>query len=451
MTNPRYLRRAFLFALPLLLAFARPVAAELLADSTTTDAWRLANGLEVRVRHVPRASGVAITVGYRAGSAYEPAGREGVASLLAELAFTAPAGTIPERSRDEMASLRPLGWGSKVNDRLVVFTEITDSLRFAGVLHQVATRMRGVNPAPADLERSLATVRSELASRQFGRPELALYHRLRELALGSTDAEILRRASGVGLNGYTLKEANTALQRYYVPANACLAIAGDFGTLDVRALVEHEFGTVPAGVAQAEPAPRALHPFQRAAAFAGLDHTASAIGLFAPAIDDTLHPSFYLAMVVSGPFFTNRLGRPKPPLTSRFQYSLFDDAELVRFFLEPAPDETDPARIASQLSALVDQLSEQQMERDTFESVKRSVAWLVGGPLPVAVKDQLRRQPGALGTLANVMVSRALWKGDAFWDEYSLRLQRTNLSHNTFANWMTDPSHQGALLLLPKP
>ena len=70
-------------ALTLLLLAGRAQAA-LLADSTQSDGWRLGNGLEVRVRHIPRATGVAITVAYRAGSLHEPAGREGLADLLAE-------------------------------------------------------------------------------------------------------------------------------------------------------------------------------------------------------------------------------------------------------------------------------------------------------------------------------------------------------------------------------
>ena len=58
----------------------------------------------------------------------------------------------------------------------------------------------------------------------------------------------------------------------------------------------------------------------------------------------------------------------------------------------------------------------------------------------------MRRQPGALGTLANGMASRALWKGDAFWDEYLMRFLTTNRGHSTFFTWLTDPSPGGAAL-----
>ena len=124
-----------------MLVLAVPAAAQMRADSTVADAWKLANGLEVRTLHVPHAPGVSITLAFRAGSGYDPAGREGLAELLAELQFTSAAGDVPERTREEMASLRPLGWESRPGTRLVRFTEIATRTQLAGVLQQVAKRL----------------------------------------------------------------------------------------------------------------------------------------------------------------------------------------------------------------------------------------------------------------------------------------------------------------------
>ena len=99
-------RPVALLAVLLLASFPGSVRAIALPDSTAAESWRLANGLEVRVRYVPGAVGVATTMAYRAGSAYEPAAREGLANLLAEIQFTAAAGDVPERTREEMDSLR---------------------------------------------------------------------------------------------------------------------------------------------------------------------------------------------------------------------------------------------------------------------------------------------------------------------------------------------------------
>ena len=71
-------RRSFVLAaacLGLVLGPLRPASAVVLPDSTAADAWRLANGLEVRVRHIPGAAGVVITTGYRSGLLDDPKGR----------------------------------------------------------------------------------------------------------------------------------------------------------------------------------------------------------------------------------------------------------------------------------------------------------------------------------------------------------------------------------------
>lgn len=78
------------------LALAPPgaTAAVVLPDSTFVDGWRLDNGLEVRVRHIPGAAGVVITTAYRSGSLDDPAGREGLAELLSDLQYYSPAGQL---------------------------------------------------------------------------------------------------------------------------------------------------------------------------------------------------------------------------------------------------------------------------------------------------------------------------------------------------------------------
>src|SRR5262249_12584537 len=71
------------------------------SDSTVADSWRLENGLEVRTLHVPQAAGVSVTLAFRAGSGYDPPGREGLSDLLAELQFTTAAGDVPARTPAE--------------------------------------------------------------------------------------------------------------------------------------------------------------------------------------------------------------------------------------------------------------------------------------------------------------------------------------------------------------
>ena len=83
------MRRTLLWLIALVPALsALPVRAEqALPDSTTTASWRLANGLEVRTRHVPRAPGIAVTLAVRAGRGHDPSALDGLADLLAAADF----------------------------------------------------------------------------------------------------------------------------------------------------------------------------------------------------------------------------------------------------------------------------------------------------------------------------------------------------------------------------
>lgn len=440
---------AIVFALGVFGA-ARPAAATLLPDSTEASSWKLANGLEVRTRHVPGAAGIAIAVSYRAGSTYEPADRPGLTELLAEVEFTAAAGDVPARTREEMTSLRPLGWGLTTSPQLVTLTEIASREQFPGVLRQVATRMRGVTVDAAVLDAARATVRADLARNQFGDPALALYYRSREIARGMSDEAIVRRASGSGIAGATPATVGAELKSRCVPANASLAIAGDLSGIDVRTLVEHEFGAIAAGAATHEKPDDPLAPGTRVTTLDGIGQPFAVVGVLAPALDDSLHPAFWLATAAMGGWFREQLGPPPSPLTSRFQFSLLDEPDLARFYPDVPPGQAAVPAIQREMSLGFDQLAETAMPGNMLDLLRRSIAWLVGGPMPPSVLESARANPGALGTLANSMARRALWRGDAFWNDYLRRVLTTRYSHNIFTPWMDDPKHQVTLVFLPR-
>src|SRR5258706_2300812 len=142
-------------------AEAATAPATMLADSTFAQGWKLANGLRVVTRHIPGSGGVAMTMAYGVGGDDDPPGREGLTMLLAEVGFTAAAGDIPERSRTELASQRPLGWSFLPTRRTTMFTEISTPARFPGVLKEIATRMRGVTVTRDGLREALGNVRAQ--------------------------------------------------------------------------------------------------------------------------------------------------------------------------------------------------------------------------------------------------------------------------------------------------
>lgn len=446
-------RRSLVFAAAfagLLLGPPRPAAAVVLPDSTAADAWRLENGLEVRVRHVPGAAGIVITTGYRSGLLDDPAGREGLAELLTELQFFSATGEIPERTREEMESLRPLGWKASTTKRVTLMTEVATLQQFPGALRQIATRMRGVTLTPAALASAVAGVRRELGSRTFGQPDQALYWRVHALASGLSDEALLARASARGLAGVKLDEASALLRERFAPANGCLALAGDFSNLNLRTLIEQEFGAIPAGRSREIAQEPALRGGERASVWPGLPQPLGVLGIVAPALDDSLHPQFYLAGLVMGLELRRKAGAPPAPLSARFQFSPYEDPELLRLYPDvPATDAT-PAALGTALDDLIESLGRQIVSLEALNSVKRGWDWLLGGPLPQGLRRQSASAPGMLTPLATGMATRALWRGDAFWDRYRVSFEQSAVTPTAFFNWVLDPAHQARLVLKPK-
>ena len=428
----------------------RPASAGVLSDSTVADGWKLANGLEVRVRQIPGAAGVVITTGYRSGLLDDPKGREGLAELLTDLQYFCPAGDIPARTREEMESLRPLGWKAGTSSRITALTEVATPQQFPGVLRQVATRMRGVTVTPAALSAAVAEVRRNLASRAFGQPDQGLYWRVHALADGTSDELLLAQASARGLSAIKPDEAAALLRARFAPANACLALAGDFENVDLRALIEREFGSIPAGTAREAAGDVTLRGGERTSAWPGLAHPIGALGVIAPALDDSLHPSFYLAGLILGLELRRGAGAPAAPLTARFQFSTYEEPELLRLYPDLPPGRTDPAALGEAFDDLMERLGREMVTLEAMEGVKRAWSWLLGGPLPQGLRMQSGRAPGMLVPLTNGMVTRALWRGDGFWDRYRHRFETTPIAPAVFFNWMKDPAHQVRLVLAPR-
>jgi len=433
------------------LAPAVPARAQLLADSTMAEAWRLPNGLEVRVRHVPGAVGVATTLAYRAGSLYEPAAQPGLARLLAELQFTAPVGGVPERSRDEMDSIRPLGWALTTNEHLALLTEVASSAQFPGVLHEVAQRAHGVTVSDAALQHALASVRRQLGEGLLGRIDLSLYYRVGDVARGLDDESILRIASGSALAGVTPAQAGAQLARLYAPANAALALVGDFSNVDVRALVEREFGDIPSGTAQRDTVGAPLRPGSRSSTFDGIDRAYGAMGIIAPAIADSLSPLFFLTNSLLRIWWNEQYGPPTRPLTTLFQYSPFDDARLARFYYRAPVGTVDPAAFRGSLVVGLDEYARTAIAKASLDKVRVETAWLLGGALPRSLRLAAANNAGPLNLLAITTATRACWLGDRFWDRYRDRFEGiTDYSHYAFSSWMLEPGHEVGVLLQPR-
>jgi hypothetical protein len=318
------------------------------------------------------------------------------------------------------------------------------------VLDQLARRMRDVTVDEASLKAARGRVKAELREQMFGSPAQVLNHQVREIAAGRTDAQMIAHASGADLDKVTVKEAQQALGRWHVPANAVLSLAGDFGPLDVRKLVEQRFGDLPAGTPAPEPAPAKLQAATRTLKRPG--PAAGSIAVLAPALTDSTHPAFYMAAMVLGSMCEEAWNQNAREPQPRFQFALVDEPELLRLF-PPVPEaEGDPGRLVYRLRSMTDQLPVLIIPEPAFVKLRTSVSTVLGGPMPPEQRLILAQNPGVLHTLARGQATCELRMGPAFWDEYRRRLERVHHSRlSTWQAWMDAPDHEVVLLLSPNP
>ena len=213
----------------------------------------LPNGLDVLVhtdRHLPM---VAVSVWYHVGSKNERPGRTGFAHLFEHLMFEGsahhPGGYFPPLQR-----AGALLNGSTNPDR-TNYWEVVPTGALDLALWMESDRMGHLLPAITE-ERFqnqrdvvLNERRQNYENRPYGMSGIAISaalfppgHPYHWPTIGSPD----------DLNASTLEEVHDFFRRYYHPANASLALAGDIDEAEGIALAERYFGDIPAGV---RPAP----------------------------------------------------------------------------------------------------------------------------------------------------------------------------------------------------
>lgn len=455
MTRPARLHRsALLVAALLAAALAAPASADLgpvtMPDSTVLHDWRLENGLRVTARDIAGAHGIAVTLATPLGTDRDSADRRGLAEVSAEIAYTAGAGDVPARTREQMSSLRPLGWSLKVTPYATQMSEVASTRQLPGVLQELATRMRDLHVTPEILQASVATVRRHLGERYVGVPDQALYYRVREFALGRTEQQVHDLAAGRDLDRIGVDDVRAELATFLTPANCVLSLAGDLRGLDVPAIVKATFGSLAPGDPAPAPPSLAFHGTMRVEERSDVTRPVAVIGLFAPSLSDSMHPSFYLGMMVFGTQAKRTWGAPTPPVQSRFQYSILDDPALVRVYPKVAVDTRDPKVPQEEVSWTAKELGGMTVKLEDYDDLRHSVMWILGGPLPSELLKLVRRNPQALNTLSNTMATRELWGGEAYWAGYRARFNpRVVPGFERWARALASPRNEAVLMFVP--
>jgi len=212
----------------------------------------LANGLQVIVHEDHHLPVVAVNIWYHVGSKNEAPGRSGLAHLFEHLMFKG----AEHQPRGFFEPLQEAGGslnGSTSADRTNYWCVVPSGAAELA-LWMEADRMGWLVPALSaerfDTERDvvLNERRQSYENRPYGMAHFALSE-----AIYAADHPYHWPTIGYpsDLRAATVDDARAFFLRYYHPANASLAIAGDISTDVALAMVERLFGDIPAGPAVA--------------------------------------------------------------------------------------------------------------------------------------------------------------------------------------------------------
>jgi zinc protease len=217
----------------------------------------LANGLQVIVHEDHHLPVVAVNIWYHVGSKNEVAGRSGLAHLFEHLMFKG----AEHQPRGFFEPLQEAGGslnGSTSADRTNYWC-VVPAAAAELALWMEADRMGWLVPAlSADrFETEREVVLNERRQSYENRPYGLAHFALSE-AMYPADHPYHWPTIGYpsDLRAATVDDARAFFLRYYHPANASLAIAGDIGTDAALAMAERLFGDIPAGPSVAPLAPR---------------------------------------------------------------------------------------------------------------------------------------------------------------------------------------------------
>jgi zinc protease len=224
--------------------------------------YRLDNGLTVLLSEDHALPVVSIEVLYLVGSGHERAGRTGFAHLFEHLMFQGS----EHYDHEYFTPYEPIGGavnGTTSRDRTNFF-EVVPSNYLMTPLWMESDRMQSLLPALTQekLDNQREVVKNERRQRYENTPYGMAHWYLSELLYPPGHPY---RHTPIGshedLSAATLEDVKSFFRQYYVPANAALAIVGDFESAQAKLLVQRYFGGIPGG--ERSPRPVAAVPAAR--------------------------------------------------------------------------------------------------------------------------------------------------------------------------------------------
>ncbi len=206
----------------------------------------LPSGLHVILHENHVAPVVSTYLLYSVGSKNERSDRTGFAHFFEHLMFEGSE-NIPRGQIDKYIS----GAGGNLNastsfDKTDYYFNLpSNQLKLA--LWIESERMMHAKIDEKGVETQRAVVKEEKRQRVDNQPYGTLFEELSKMMFKGTPYEWVPIGSFQYIDSAKIEEFRAFHRTYYVPNNATLAIAGDFDTAEVKALVEAYFGPIPKG------------------------------------------------------------------------------------------------------------------------------------------------------------------------------------------------------------
>ena len=231
----------------LLLALCTPLISTAATAQTTSkvEQFTLSNGLTVIVKPDRRAPTAAHMLWLRVGSIDEVDGTSGVAHALEHMLFKGTATTQPGEFSRRVAALGGRDNAFTSRDATGYHQQIPSS-KLEDVMRLEADRFANNQWADDEFKREIEVVKEERRSRTEESPRALMF----EAATALTFTASPYRRPIVGwmsdLDAMTPKDAREFYQRWYVPGNAAVVVAGDVDAQEVRRLAEKYYGPIAA-------------------------------------------------------------------------------------------------------------------------------------------------------------------------------------------------------------
>lgn len=220
-------------------------ACALAQSAPQVEQFTLANGLTVIVKPDHRAPTAAHMLWVRVGAMDEVDGASGVAHVLEHMMFK---GTKDVKAGEFSRRVAALGGQENAftsSDNTGYYQQIPAG-RLEEVMRLEADRFANSQWDDAEFKREIEVVKEERRQRTEESPRAMLY----EQAAAVTFLASPYRRPIVGwmsdLDAMTPADVRAFYQRWYVPANAAVVVAGDVEVAQVRRLAEKYYGGIPA-------------------------------------------------------------------------------------------------------------------------------------------------------------------------------------------------------------